>query len=212
MLWRDHPDVPVVLLSAYNDEGIVKAAEEAHVAAYLVKGCTAGEILSTVGTVVKASQRKEAVGMIFSARRHSSTRSSAPFTHPEVTHPDAGPAVPTDGVTGGLDEEAAAGPRIHTVLVADDAAATREGLAEMMEDTSDLVCVAAVGDASAAVSEAAHYQPDVALLDVVMPGGGGLAAALGIRERLPGPACWPIRGLRPRLCRPDAAQRGAAGT
>jgi EAL domain-containing protein (putative c-di-GMP-specific phosphodiesterase class I)/ActR/RegA family two-component response regulator len=123
--------------------------------------------------------------MIFSARRHSSTRSSAPFTHPEVTHPEAGHVVPTDGVTGEHDEEAAAGPRIYTVLVADDAAATREGLAEMMEDTSDLVCVAAVGDASAAVSEAAHYQPDVALLDVMMPGGGGLAAALGIREVSP---------------------------
>jgi DNA-binding NarL/FixJ family response regulator len=55
VLRRDHPDVPVVLLSAYNDEGIVKAAEEAHVAAYLVKGCTAEELLSTVGTVINAS-------------------------------------------------------------------------------------------------------------------------------------------------------------
>ncbi len=55
VLRRDHPDVPVVLLSAYNDEGIVKAAEEAHVAAYLVKGCTAEELLSTVGTIINAS-------------------------------------------------------------------------------------------------------------------------------------------------------------
>jgi DNA-binding NarL/FixJ family response regulator len=56
VLRREHPDVPVVLLSAYSDEGIVKAAEEANVAAYLVKGCSASELLSTVGTVVKASQ------------------------------------------------------------------------------------------------------------------------------------------------------------
>ena len=63
--------------------------------------------------------------MIFSARRHSSTRSSAPFTHPEVTHPEAGHVVPTDGVTGEHDEEAAAGPRIYTVLVADDAFVAR---------------------------------------------------------------------------------------
>ena len=56
VLRRDHPDVPVVLLSAYDDEGIVKAAEDADVAAYLVKGCSAGELLSTVGTVVKESQ------------------------------------------------------------------------------------------------------------------------------------------------------------
>ena len=42
VLRRQHPGLPVVLLSAYADEGIVKAAREADVAAYLVKGCTAG--------------------------------------------------------------------------------------------------------------------------------------------------------------------------
>jgi len=76
-------------------------------------------------------------------------------------------------------------PRTYTVLVADDAIATREGLVELLEDTTDLVCVASVGDASAAVSEAARYRPDIALLDVLMPGGGGLSAALGIREVSP---------------------------
>jgi CheY-like chemotaxis protein len=58
VLRRSHPGVPVVLLSAYSDEGIVKAAREAHVAAYLVKGCTARELLSTVGTVVKDSRAR----------------------------------------------------------------------------------------------------------------------------------------------------------
>ena len=38
---------------------------------------------------------------------------------------------------------------------------------------------------AAAISEAARCQPDVALLDVLMPGGGGLAAAVGIREVSP---------------------------
>jgi len=56
VLHLQHPEVPVVLLSAYDDEGIVKAAQEAEVAAYLVKGCTAGELLTTVGTVVRQSQ------------------------------------------------------------------------------------------------------------------------------------------------------------
>jgi len=58
VLRREHPDVPVVLLSAYDDEGIVNAARRAKVAAYLVKGCTANELLSTVGTVVKQNQDK----------------------------------------------------------------------------------------------------------------------------------------------------------
>jgi CheY-like chemotaxis protein len=59
VLRRKHPGLPVVLLSAYSDEGIVKAAREAHAAAYLVKGCTARELLSTVGTVVKESRAKD---------------------------------------------------------------------------------------------------------------------------------------------------------
>ena len=58
VLRRDHPEVPVVLLSAYADEGIVRAAEAVDVAAYLVKGCSADELLSTVGTVIKQSQSK----------------------------------------------------------------------------------------------------------------------------------------------------------
>ncbi|HET9059505.1 MAG TPA: EAL domain-containing protein [Acidimicrobiales bacterium] len=81
--------------------------------------------------------------------------------------------------------EGPGGLRVYTVLVADDAPSTRQALAELLEDTSDLVCVAAVGDAGAAIAQAAHFQPDVAVLDVLMPGGGGLAAALGIREVSP---------------------------
>jgi len=55
VLRRHHPDLPVVLLSAYDDDGIVDAARQACVAAYLVKGCSADELLGTVGTVVAHS-------------------------------------------------------------------------------------------------------------------------------------------------------------
>ena len=58
VLRRQHPDVPVVLLSAYSDEGIRKAARDVNVAAYLVKGCSAGELLSTGGAVIKQSQAR----------------------------------------------------------------------------------------------------------------------------------------------------------
>jgi DNA-binding NarL/FixJ family response regulator len=62
VLRRRHPDVPVILLSAYADAGIVKAARDADVAAYLVKGCTAGELLSTVGAVVERQQQIHSAG------------------------------------------------------------------------------------------------------------------------------------------------------
>ncbi len=84
-----------------------------------------------------------------------------------------------------LPPNAAVEPRAYTVLIADDAVATRRVLVELLEETSDLICVAAVGDANAAVAEAARSRPDIALLDVMMPGGGGLSAALGIREVSP---------------------------
>lgn len=53
-----YPDLPVVMLSAYDDEGIVDAARRANAAAYLVKGCTATELLTIVGDVVKMSQEQ----------------------------------------------------------------------------------------------------------------------------------------------------------
>ena len=77
---------------------------------------------------------------------------------------------------------------------------------ELLDDTSELVCVAAVGDAAAAISEAARCLPDVALLDVMMPGGGGLAAAVGIREVSPRTSDIGLFGRRGPLHRgPDAA-------
>lgn len=54
LLRRDYPGVKVVLLSAYSEEGIKRAAMAAHVAAYLVKGCPAGELVSTVADVAWA--------------------------------------------------------------------------------------------------------------------------------------------------------------
>ena len=96
---------------------------------------------------------------------------------PNGASPDGPPDMPSPDVS--------AEPRAYTVLIADDAVATRRVLVELLEETPDLVCVAAVGDANAAVAEAARSRPDIALLDVMMPGGGGLSAALGIREVSP---------------------------
>lgn len=54
VLHRQHPEVGVILLSAYTDESIVQAAMDAQVAAYLVKGCSAAELLSTIENVAMA--------------------------------------------------------------------------------------------------------------------------------------------------------------
>jgi DNA-binding NarL/FixJ family response regulator len=71
------------------------------------------------------------------------------------------------------------------VLVADDDPMIRLALSEVLEAESDLQVVAIAEDALQAVSLAETHHPDVAVLDVRMPGGGGTHAAKEIRARSP---------------------------
>src|SRR5438477_5333192 len=43
-----HPEIPVVILSAYEDAGLQLVAERIPVAAYLVKGCSSRMILQSL--------------------------------------------------------------------------------------------------------------------------------------------------------------------
>jgi EAL domain-containing protein (putative c-di-GMP-specific phosphodiesterase class I)/CheY-like chemotaxis protein len=62
------------------------------------------------------------------------------------------------------------------VLIADDESDVREALGELLAAEDDLEVVALACDADEAVSLAAATAPDVALVDVKMPGGGGAQA------------------------------------
>jgi len=63
------------------------------------------------------------------------------------------------------------------VLIADDEQAIRESLASVIESDPSLEIVGSAQDAQGAIDLAAWRLPDVALLDVRMPGGGPRAAA-----------------------------------
>ncbi|SIO84480.1 response regulator transcription factor [Nocardiopsis sp. JB363] len=71
------------------------------------------------------------------------------------------------------------------VLVADDQALVRGALAAMLDLESDLEVVARAASGQEALDEGLRTRPDVALLDVQMPGLDGLGAAELLRERLP---------------------------
>jgi EAL domain-containing protein (putative c-di-GMP-specific phosphodiesterase class I)/DNA-binding NarL/FixJ family response regulator len=71
------------------------------------------------------------------------------------------------------------------VLVAEDDPTLRFALADLLSEEPGLQLVAAAADAEEAISLAALHTPDVALLDVRMPGGGGIRAASQIRSRSP---------------------------
>ena len=71
------------------------------------------------------------------------------------------------------------------VLVADDDPLARELVAAIVSGDDSLELVAAAENAEGAVNLAAQHTPDVAVLDWVMPGGGGPQAARGIERVSP---------------------------
>lgn len=72
------------------------------------------------------------------------------------------------------------------LLLADDQALIRGALAALLGMEPDLTVVAEVGRGDEVVRAAITSQPDVALLDVQMPGLDGLAAAGAVRAQVPG--------------------------
>jgi DNA-binding NarL/FixJ family response regulator len=71
------------------------------------------------------------------------------------------------------------------VLVAEDEEAVREALVDLLSSDATIEVVGAAKDADEAIEMAAESKPDVALVDVKMPGGGGARAAREIRTNSP---------------------------
>ena len=71
------------------------------------------------------------------------------------------------------------------VLIADDHAVVRQGLRTFLELQDDIEVVADVADGEAALRAARENEPDVVLMDLVMPGMGGVEAIRGLREARP---------------------------
>jgi DNA-binding NarL/FixJ family response regulator len=71
-----------------------------------------------------------------------------------------------------------------TLLIADDDPVVRSTLS--MQLAAHFEVIGVVEDANEAVRVASAAQPDLALLDVEMPGGGGIAAVTGIAAASPG--------------------------
>jgi EAL domain-containing protein (putative c-di-GMP-specific phosphodiesterase class I)/CheY-like chemotaxis protein len=71
------------------------------------------------------------------------------------------------------------------VLLADDDAVVRDAIAELIRSDISLDLVGSATDTDQAIYLAQRLRPDVALLDVKMPGGGGSKAARAIRLACP---------------------------
>ena len=72
------------------------------------------------------------------------------------------------------------------VLLAEDQAMIREALAALLSFEDDIEVVAQVGRGDEVLITATSARPDVALLDIEMPGMDGLAAAAELHRQHPG--------------------------
>jgi two-component system, NarL family, nitrate/nitrite response regulator NarL len=71
------------------------------------------------------------------------------------------------------------------VVVIDDHPMFRAGVVASLAAEPDVVVVAEGDSAGQAIRLATQHEPDICLLDIAMPGGGGLVAARRIRDTLP---------------------------
>ncbi|NDV03212.1 response regulator transcription factor [Rhodococcus sp. IEGM 248] len=97
------------------------------------------------------------------------------------------------------------------LLLADDQALVRGALAALLDLEADLTVVAEVGRGDEVVAAAREHSPDVALLDVEMPGLDGIAAAAALRTEMPQTRVLIVTTFgRPGYLR-KALQAGASG-
>jgi two-component system response regulator DesR len=71
------------------------------------------------------------------------------------------------------------------VLIAEDQAMIRGALAALLSTEADIEVVAQVERGDRVLDEALRAKPDVALLDIEMPGKDGITAAAELRAKLP---------------------------
>ncbi|GLZ52570.1 response regulator transcription factor [Actinomycetospora sp. NBRC 106378] len=71
------------------------------------------------------------------------------------------------------------------IVLADDQAVVRDGLSMLLGAADDLDVVATAPDGTAAVTAIADHRPDVALVDLRMPGLDGAEVTAAVAERAP---------------------------
>jgi DNA-binding NarL/FixJ family response regulator len=97
------------------------------------------------------------------------------------------------------------------VLIADDNASMRGALGDMLSSEPGYLVVGVAADSESAIDLAGMHHPDVAILDVKMPGGGGMRAAEGIRSASPGTRIVALSAWDDQETMQRMRQAGASG-
>lgn len=97
------------------------------------------------------------------------------------------------------------------VMIVDDHAIVREGLSMLLSEEASVDVVGEAGNGAEAVSRAGIWQPDVILMDLVMPEMDGIAATAEIRAQYPACQVLVLTSFAENQRVPDAIQAGAVG-
>jgi DNA-binding NarL/FixJ family response regulator len=97
------------------------------------------------------------------------------------------------------------------ILLADDHETVREGLRLLVNSQEDMEVVATAADGQDAVAQALRVEPDVAVIDISMPGMNGLTATARLHEKLPTLKILPLTRHADRSSVVQAFQAGASG-
>lgn len=100
--------------------------------------------------------------------------------------------------------------RSYTVIVVDDHPMVREGLALLLSRHESLEVVALASSVSELLSLSVD-DPDVVLLDILMPDGNGLEAVPSVRERWPSADVIVVSVIAQSIYGDAAADLGASG-
>jgi len=98
-----------------------------------------------------------------------------------------------------------------SVLIADDEPALRGALADLLAHEDDVVLIGTAGDADEAIAIAIDARPDVALVDVSMPAGGGPRAAREIARCSPDTRVIALSAFEDRPTVLEMLRAGAVG-
>lgn len=97
------------------------------------------------------------------------------------------------------------------ILIAEDAGAVRETLVALLSLEDDIEVVVALASGDEIVPTALGLRPDVALLDVALPGTDGITAASELASRLPSCKSLILTGLDKPSSLAAALDAGVAG-
>lgn len=97
------------------------------------------------------------------------------------------------------------------VLIADDDPSIRGALGDLLRSEPGYLVVGCAADPESAIDLAGLHHPDVAILDVKMPGGGGVRAAEGIRSASPGTCVLALSAWDDQATVRRMHQAGASG-